>query len=138
MARSDDDTQRLQSFWLQVFNNSKANGAPNRSDHLLLQSWSWPTDTYSQRRRQKLRVNPADELTIVAQNDTASQCTDSAVVEEPTLEHAPQSSEIVTVDKTESELPLQAEQATILEAQPMPIECDETDERFSWLATPNT
>ena len=137
MARSDDDTQKLQSFWLQVFNNSRANGANHRDENLPDQGWSWPTDTYLQRRRQKLRVNPADKLTIVAQNDTVSQCTDSAVVEEPALDHARQSSEVVTVDKMESELPQQAEQATIPEAQATLIECDETDERFSWLAAPN-
>ena len=36
--------------WLQVFNNSKVNGAPYRGDYLPAHSWEWPTDTYLQRR----------------------------------------------------------------------------------------
>ena len=47
-----DDLSRT---WLQVFNNSKVNGAPYRGDYLPAHSWEWPTNTYLQRRLLILR-----------------------------------------------------------------------------------
>ena len=47
--------------WLQVFNNSKVNGAPYRGDNLPAHSWDWPTDTYLQRRLLMLRAHGAGE-----------------------------------------------------------------------------
>ena len=136
MTRSDDDMQKLQNFWLQVFGKCRANGANYQGENLPAQSWTWPTDTYLQRRRHQLRVNPAVEPIIVAQNDPASQRVDPTVAEQPTLEHVPQISELALVDGTESEFFPQAEQAPLAEAQPLLIEFDDTDERFFWLAAP--
>ena len=47
--------------WLQVFNNSKVNGAPYRGDYLPAHSWDWPTDTYLQRRLLILRGHASRE-----------------------------------------------------------------------------
>ena len=47
--------------WLQVFNNSKVNGAPYRGDYLPAHSWEWPTDTYLQRRLLILRGHGTSE-----------------------------------------------------------------------------
>ena len=47
--------------WLQVFNNSKVNGAPYRGDYLPAHSWEWPTDTYLQRRLLILRAHAGSE-----------------------------------------------------------------------------
>jgi hypothetical protein len=43
------------SFWLRVFYNSKVNGAPYAGDKLPANNWSWPTDTYLQRRLRQVR-----------------------------------------------------------------------------------
>jgi len=47
--------------WLQVFNNSKVNGAPYRGDYLPAHSWDWPTDTYLQRRLLILRGHTSSD-----------------------------------------------------------------------------
>ena len=47
-------------FWLQVFSNSKVNGALYLGDHLPSYGWAWPTETYLQRRLRLLRAS-ADE-----------------------------------------------------------------------------
>ena len=44
-------------FWLQVFSNSKVNGALYLGDHLPSNGWDWPTETYLQRRRRLIRAN---------------------------------------------------------------------------------
>jgi hypothetical protein len=136
MARSDDDTEKLQNFWLHVFNNSRVNGANYRGENLPPHSWSWPTDTYLQRRRQQLRRYPADEPIIVAQNDATHQCADPMFAAEQTAGPARQIREVVTVERSESEMPLQVEQPTAPQAQTTVIACDDTDEKFSWLAEP--
>src|SRR5512132_1658454 len=69
MSKSDQ-SDKMSSFWLTVFSNSKVNGAEYREDRLPLNTWSWPTDTYLQRRLKALRANAADEPVIVAQNPT--------------------------------------------------------------------
>lgn len=51
------------SPWLQVFNNSKVNGAPYLGDDLPAHRWTWPTDTYMRRRLRILHANGGDETT---------------------------------------------------------------------------
>ena len=48
------------SFWLQVFSNSKVNGALYLGDLLPSYGWAWPTETYFQRRRRLIRANVVD------------------------------------------------------------------------------
>jgi hypothetical protein len=50
------------SFWLRVFYNSKVNGAPYAGDKLPANNWSWPTDTYLQRRLRQVRSEVAHSL----------------------------------------------------------------------------
>ncbi|MGZ8452220.1 MAG: hypothetical protein ACXWZE_08990, partial [Candidatus Binatia bacterium] len=51
------------SLWLQVFNNSKVNGAPYLGDDLPAHRWTWPTDTYMRRRLRSLHAHGGDETT---------------------------------------------------------------------------
>jgi hypothetical protein len=50
------------SFWLQVFSNSKVNGAAYWGDKLPANNWSWPTDTYLQKRLREVRERVVEEL----------------------------------------------------------------------------
>lgn len=43
------------TFWQLVFSQSKVNGAPYIGELLAGRHWSWPTDTYLQRRLQQVR-----------------------------------------------------------------------------------
>jgi hypothetical protein len=43
------------SFWQTIFLQSKVNGAPYRGELLTGQNWSWPKNTYLQRRLRYLR-----------------------------------------------------------------------------------
>lgn len=54
------------SLWLQVFNNSKVNGAPYLGDDLPAHRWTWPTDTYLQRRLRTLHAHAVGEKTTRA------------------------------------------------------------------------
>lgn len=54
------------SPWLQVFNNSKVNGAPYLGDDLPAHCWTWPTDTYLQRRLRTLHAHAVGEKTTRA------------------------------------------------------------------------
>jgi hypothetical protein len=47
-------------FWLQVFSNSKVNGALYLGDHLPSYGWAWPTETYLQRRLRLLRASASE------------------------------------------------------------------------------
>ena len=51
------------SLWLQVFNNSKVNGAPYLGDDLPAHRWTWPTETYMRRRLRSLHAHGGDETT---------------------------------------------------------------------------
>ena len=55
MENSDANGQS--SYWLRVFYNSKVNGAPYAGENLPACSWTWPTETYLQRRLRWLRAN---------------------------------------------------------------------------------
>ncbi len=61
------------SVWLQVFNNSRVNGAPYSGDDLPSQRWTWPTDTYLQRRLRTLHVHAVGEKTTRAADETGSR-----------------------------------------------------------------
>jgi hypothetical protein len=43
------------SFWQLVFAQSKVNGAPYNGEELPGRNWSWPRDTYLQRRLRQTR-----------------------------------------------------------------------------------
>lgn len=58
MAHSNDDARA--TSWLQVFNNSKVNGAPYEGEKLPAQLWCWPTDTYLQRRLREVRAQDGE------------------------------------------------------------------------------
>jgi hypothetical protein len=45
------------SFWQLIFSQSKVNGAQYSGETLPISSWTWPLDTYLQRRR-SLRQSP--------------------------------------------------------------------------------
>ena len=50
------DTEfRKPTFWQQVFSRSIINGAPYHGDQLSARNWSWPKDTYLQRRLREVR-----------------------------------------------------------------------------------
>ena len=66
---ANDTTSGQTSFWLQVFSNSKVNGALYLGDHLPSYGWAWPTDTYMQRRLRLIRLN--------ALESTDSSCGDA-------------------------------------------------------------
>jgi hypothetical protein len=58
------------SLWSQVFNNSRVNGAPYLGDDLPSHRWTWPTDTYLQRRLRALHVHTVGEKTTRADDET--------------------------------------------------------------------
>jgi len=121
--------EKMSNFWLNVFNNSKINGAEYREDRLPSRSWSWPTDTYLQRRLRELRVNGADEPVIVAHN--------------PTLRRSMPREEDVAPQLHSSSAPRRpmdnADRPNRETAQEkgLVIEWDDIDERLSWLARPS-
>jgi hypothetical protein len=71
-------------FWLQVFSNSKVNGALYLGDHLPSYGWAWPTETYLQRRLRLLRAS-ADEASSA---DRASLDEISCATEQLQLERS--------------------------------------------------
>jgi hypothetical protein len=54
------------TFWQLIFSQSKANGAQYEGDMLPTCAWSWPSDTYLQRRRslrqRRAMTSPTDYL----------------------------------------------------------------------------
>jgi len=58
------------SLWLQVFNNSRVNGAPYLGGDLPAHRWTWPTDTYLQRRLSTLHVHAVGEKMTRAPDET--------------------------------------------------------------------
>jgi hypothetical protein len=66
-----NDTANCQtSLWLQVFSNSKVNGALYLGDHLPSYGWAWPTETYLQRRLRLIRANAADASERTSDTDS--------------------------------------------------------------------
>ena len=127
-----DPSDKMQSLWLKVFNNSKVNGAEYREDRLPSQSWLWPTDTFLQRRLRQVRANGADEPVIVAQNPTLRQT--ASRNEGATPQIASQSAAAKRA----------VDNATRPERNGNPpkgcgtvIEWEDIDERLNWFARPN-
>jgi hypothetical protein len=55
-----DNAQEKPSYWQLVFAQSKVNGAMYFGEELPGRNWSWPTDTYLQRRRQRDKGSQAN------------------------------------------------------------------------------
>jgi hypothetical protein len=60
MKTSEIESRKL-SFWQEVFRRSIINGAPYHGDELPGGHWSWPQDTYLQRRLREVRWHQASE-----------------------------------------------------------------------------
>jgi hypothetical protein len=124
-----DQSEKMRSFWLDVFSNSKINGAEYREDRLPSHTWSWPTDTYLQRRLRMVRAVAADEPVIVAQNPTLRQ---PAPREDG---GAPQpQSRSATKRPTDNANRPNRETA---EEKGLVIEWEDIDERLRWFARPS-
>jgi len=128
-----DHSEKMQSFWLNVFNNSKVNGAEYREDNLPSHTWSWPSDTYLQRRLREVRANAPDEPVIVAQNPTLPR---------PTLKEVDAVPQAVSQRSTIARRPV--DNATRAESngkaeneKGLVIEWDDIDERWAWFARPS-
>ena len=63
------DVRGKLTYWQEVFLQSKANGASYYGEALPGQVWSWPKNTYLQRRLQ-LRQNVSDNEPPLAQRDS--------------------------------------------------------------------
>ena len=121
--------EKMSSFWLNVFSNSKINGAEYREDRLPARSWSWPTDTYLQRRLRELRVNGADEPVIVAHNPTLRRPMPRE--EDVALQRHSSSAARRPVDNADRPNRETAKEKGLV------IEWDDIDERLTWLARPS-
>ena len=124
-----DQSEKLTSFWLNVFSNSKVNGAEYREDRLPQQTWSWPTDTYLQRRLRELRVNAADEPVILAHNPTLRQPMPTEEDEASQLH----SSSVPRRPMDNADRPNRETRA----GKGLVIEWEDIDERLSWFARPS-
>lgn len=124
-----DPSEKMRIFWLNVFSNSKVNGAEYREDRLPSHTWSWPTDTYLQRRLRALRAAAADEPVIVAQN--------------PTLRHpVPHEDEVARPFQSRSATKRPADNANRPNREKakengLVIEWEDIDERLTWFARPS-
>jgi len=63
------EVRRKLTYWQGVFLQSKANGASYNGEALPGQVWSWPKNTYLQRRLQ-LRQNLSDNGPRLTQRDS--------------------------------------------------------------------
>ncbi len=123
-----DHSDKMHSFWLNVFHNSKVNGAEYREDHLPSQTWSWPSDTYLQRRLKEVRANGADEPVILAQNPTLGQTGQIQMDGRSRSSGAKQPVDNATRPETNGKP--QKDKGLV-------IEWDDIDERLAWFARPN-
>ena len=57
MKETQGDEKKM-SLWQQVFAQSKVNGASYHGEELQGQNWTWPKDTYLQRRLKKIKWAP--------------------------------------------------------------------------------
>jgi hypothetical protein len=124
--------EKMQSLWLNMFNNSKVNGADYRDDELPPHTWSWPTGTYLQRRLREVRANAVDAPVIVAQNPTLCQTGAKAVDAMP---QAAQRSVVATGPVDNATRPESNGDAP--KDKGLVIEWDDIDERLAWLARPS-
>ena len=128
MSKSDH-SEKMRSFWLEVFSNSKVNGAEYREDRLPSHTWSWPTDTYLQRRLRELRTAATDEPVIVAQNPTLRQPASrddamAAQTQSPSATRKPADN----ANRPNRET---------VKQKGLVIEWEDIDERLSWFARPS-
>jgi hypothetical protein len=124
-----DHTEKMRSFWLDVFSNSKVNGAEYREDRLPSHTWSWPTDTYLQRRLRQLRTAGTDEPVIVAQNPTLRQ----PAPREREVALQPQSLDAKRKPADNANRP----NRETAKQKGLVIEWEVIDERLSWFARPS-
>jgi len=128
MGKSDR-SEKMQKLWLNVFSNSKVNGAEYREDRLPSHTWSWPTDTYLQRRLRALRTAASDEPVIVAQNPTLRQ-------------PAPRQDGLAPQPQSHSPMKRPADNANrpnreAAKEKGLVIEWEDIDERLRWFARPS-
>lgn len=128
MGKSDH-SEKMRSLWLEVFSNSKVNGAEYREDRLPSHTWSWPTDTYLQRRLRELRATATDEPVIVAHNPTLRQPAprDGGMAPQPKNPRAKRR----PADNANRPTGETAKQKGLV------IEWEDIDERLSWFARPS-
>jgi hypothetical protein len=124
-----DHSEKLRRLWLDVFSNSKVNGAEYREDRLPSHAWSWPTDTYLQCRLRELRTATRDEPVIVAQNPTLCQ----PASRDDGMAAQPQSPGATRKPADNANRPNRA--AT--KQKGLVIEWEDIDERLSWFARPS-
>ena len=124
-----DHSEKMRSFWLDVFSNSKVNGAAYREDHLPLRTWSWPTDTYLQRRLRMVRAAATDEPVIVVQNPTLCQ----PVSRDDEVTPQPQSRSATRRPADNADRPNREE----AQQKGLVMEWEDIDERLSWFARPS-
>ena len=128
MGKSDHG-EKMRSFWLDVFSNSRVNGAEYREDRLPSHTWSWPTDTFLQRRLRELRAAATDEPVIVAQNPTLRQ---PAPREDGVAPQAPSRSAAKRpADNANRPSREKAKEKGLV------IEWEDIDERLTWFARPS-
>jgi hypothetical protein len=127
--RKPDHSEKMSSFWLNVFSNSRVNGAEYREDRLPLSTWSWPTDTYLQRRLKVLRTNAADEPVILAHNPTLRQ----PISREEEIAPQPQRLNERRRPMDNANRP----NRVIGKGKSLVVEWEDIDERLSWFARPS-
>jgi hypothetical protein len=119
---------KMPSLWLNVFSNSKVNGAEYREDRLPSHPWSWPTDTYLQRRLKALRAGGTEAPMIVAHNPTlqqsGSKSETSPAKQQPRSANRP-------VDNADRVQHAAAKEKGLV------VEWEDIDERLSWFARPS-
>jgi hypothetical protein len=62
--RTGEDVLEKPTFWQLVFSQSKVNGAPYQGEHLEGSIWSWPEDTFLQRRLRQMRFDQASDRSM--------------------------------------------------------------------------
>ena len=124
-----DHSEKMRSYWLDVFSNSRVNGAEYREDRLPSHTWSWPTDTYLQRRLRMVRAAAVDEPVIVVQNPTLRQPAprEDGVTPQPQRRSATKR----PADNTNRPNRERTKEKGLV------IEWEDVDERLTWFARPN-
>ena len=59
--KTGDDVLEKPTYWQLVFSQSKVNGARYQDEHLESSIWSWPEDTFLQRRLRQIRFDQASD-----------------------------------------------------------------------------
>lgn len=130
MSKPDYD-EKLPSLWLNVFHNSKVNGAEHREDRLPSYRWSWPTDTYLQRRLRAVRAKAANTPVIVAQNPTLRQSSLTDDTEVPQRQNQRATRRPLDNANRPNAMNTTAKENGLV------VEWETIDERLAWFARPN-